>query len=208
MKINVSIGVLVVVASLVGSATEVRAQIGFAGGLNYAQFGDINFGSAEASVDNASGYHVGIFFDLAAGPVAIRPGLFFRNVKDISYEIDAGSSGVNYDLNLIDVPVDLRLRLPAPLLSPYLLAGPVVTFASSSDEDFGDSIENLLFSGNIGAGLELHVPILGVTLFPEVRYAFGLSPLVKEFEFLGASFQAEDGNQRMNSIMLRLGIAL
>ncbi len=184
------------------AARPAAAQLGIAAGLNYADFNDIDLGSRSASVDNASGYHLGVFLDLPFGAVAVRPGVFFRNVQDITYDV----LDRNVDLNLIDVPIDLRLRLPAPLVAPYLTAGPVITYASSSDEAFNDSVRDLSLSANVGAGVELSVPLLGLKLFPEVRYAFGVSNLVDDFEFLGASMRTDGESQRLNSFMLRLGV--
>lgn len=188
------------------AARPAQAQFGVAAGLNFDSFGDIDLGSAEASVENATGYHIGVFYDLAAGPLAIRPGLFYRVIQDIEYELSTGNLPDNvFDLNMIEVPIDVRFRMPAPLIAPYVLAGPVFAFASSEDDDFDESLEDLTISANIGVGVELG--ILGVRLFPELRYSFGITPIVNDFDFLGSSVTPDDESQRLNVLMLRLGVA-
>ncbi len=190
-------------------AQPAQAQLGVAAGLNYDQFSDIQFNDREATFDNASGYHVGIFYDLAVGPLALRPGLFFRNISDIEY--DFGFSGLGqretFDLSLIEIPVDVRFRFAAPIIKPYAFAGPVFSFASTNDDNFQDNLENLFVSANIGAGIELAVPVLGISILPEIRYAFGITRYLKEEVQIGnATITAED-TEKLNTLMLRLGIA-
>jgi hypothetical protein len=185
-----------------------EAQVGLAAGLNFDSFSDIDAGSGRATFDNASGYHVGLFFDLAAGPVALRPGLFYRNVRDVTFSVSEIER--TFDLSLIEVPVDVRVRMAAiPLIRPYALAGPVFSFASSTDPDYDEILKNLLVSANIGLGVEISVPATGIRLFPEVRYAFGISRLTREEEFNvgGVTIRPEEG-QSLNTLMLRLGITI
>ena len=182
-----------------------QAQLGIAAGLNYNDLGDIDTGSAETSFDNASGYHVGLFYDLAVGPLALRPGVYYMDVGEFEDSEDIFEEGL--DLNLIEVPVDVRLRLaPTPILTPYLMAGPVFRFASSDNDDFEEALEDINVAGNIGAGLELSLPGL-IRLYPEIRYTFGLSNFTRdEFEIGGQNFQIEN-DQRLNTFIIRLGVA-
>lgn len=189
---------------------QANAQIGVAAGLNYDSVSDLDLGDVTTSFDAASGYHVGLFYDLALGAVGVRLGAFYRDLGDVK----PGSGGVdqtditdaldNFDLTMIDFPVDIRLNLSAtPLIHPYVLFGPVFSIPSS-DVDFVDTyLESVLVTGNVGVGLALNVA--GISLFPEFRYAIGITSLLKdEVEIGDVTFETD--TQRVNSVMLRLGV--
>ena len=190
-------------------AMPVRAQPGAAVGLNFDSITDIDVGDREATFDQATGYHIGIFYDLEAGPIAIRPGLFYRQISDLKVDIsgvDNALTPFSFDFSLIEVPVDVRARMVMPFVKPYLLIGPVFSFASTGDEAFEDALEDLTIAGNIGLGVEVNLPGFTPRLLPEIRYGFGISRFMKEdLEIAGYTFQPEDA-QRLNTIMLRLGI--
>ena len=184
-----------------------HAQLGVAAGLNFDRLGDISTQSGAANFDNATGYHFGVFFDLGALPIAVRPGVFIRKAGDVDWNV----TGVvqSFDLTLIEVPIDVRIPLlQAPLLKPYILGGPVVSFPRSNRDEIQDSFEDFLLSGSIGVGVEVKVPAIGLRLYPEVRYAFGVSRFMKDsFTIGGVSFDAEDST-RLSAVMVRLGVGL
>lgn len=190
-------------------AQPAQAQLGVAAGLNFDTFGDIEATDRQTTFENASGYHVGIFYDLAVGPLGIRPGVFFRNISDVKFDVVGVALGREpaFDLNLIEIPLDVRVRMPFPLVKPYALAAPVISFASTDDREFKDNIKDMNVSANIGVGLEIALPI-GPKLFPEIRYGFGLTRFMEEEVVIGGTTIRADDAQRMNTVMLRLGIAL
>jgi hypothetical protein len=186
---------------------SVMAQLGIAAGLNFDRLGDIRTQSSSATFDNATGYHFGIFYDLGASPISVRPGIFILNAGDIYWNLTGAVR--SFDLTLIEIPIDVRVPLlHAPLVNPYVLAGPVVSFPRSDVEAVKDSFEDLLVSGSVGVGVEVTVPAMGLKLFPELRYAFGLSRFMKDsFSVEGVDFDVED-QTRLNAVMLRLGVGL
>lgn len=190
------------------SVQPAQAQLGVAAGLNFENTSDIKIGSSSQTVDNSTGYHFGVFFDMGAGPLAIRPGVFYRKVENIKFpDFTSGGAQDAFDLSMIDVPIDLRLRVPAPLVAPYVLAGPVFSFASSDNDEFKESLRDLTMSANIGAGVELKVPMLGLRVMPEIRYNIALSSYVEDFNFLGSEVNVAEDGDKMNAVMLRLNVA-
>lgn len=176
-------------------ASSAHAQLGVAGGINYDDFSDI-----DADTDRAQGYHIGLFYDARLGPLALRPGIFYMNVGDI----EADDVDDSFDLQLIEIPVDARFRLgAAPFLKPYVMAGPVLRINASSDDFEGDA-EDFSLAANAGVGLELTLPGADLRLYPEVRYAFGISDFADDVAGIDT---ASDGSARLNSFMLRLGVA-
>ncbi len=199
MKIRtVSIPLMLAVLAL-GLSVPAHAQISIAGGLNFENFNDIDAGNARATFESASGYHVGLNINVGAGPISIRPGVYYRDLGDV--DVEFGNLRGSFDLNMIEVPVDLRLKLgAAPVVTPYILGGPVFSFPTSGDDDFDESLEDLNISAALGAGLEVR------KLFFELRYGFGVSRFIKDdATLLGRTLNAED-ESRLNSVMLRIGI--
>ena len=195
MKYNIArlAGLAFLLAGLAAfSAPDARAQLGVAGGLNYDNLSEI-----DADTDRASGYHVGLFYDARLGPLSLRPGVFYMDVGEIEFEDDEVD---NFDLQLVEIPIDARFRFgAAPFLKPYLMAGPVFRINASSD-DFEGEVEDFSVAANAGVGVELTLPGSGLRLYPEVRYAFGISDFASD---LGV----EASTARLNTFMLRLGVA-
>lgn len=138
------------------AAPTARAQLGIAGGLNFETIGDVKTTAATGTFDNATGYHIGIFYDLNTAFIAVRPGVFIRDVGEVAFRLKQAGEKVN--LSFIEIPVDVRVPLlAAPLVKPYLLAGPVLSFPRSSDKEFDSSLEDLSVSATIGAGVQVAI---------------------------------------------------
>lgn len=167
---------LVALFVLALSASPAQAQLGVAGGLAFESAGDIQTSTTQsAALENSTGYHIGVVYEIGAGPVSIRPGFFYRRVGTYEFRGQTGAASSSYDVSTYEIPVDVRLTvLPTPVLSPYVLAGPMASFPTSSDE-FDEALEDYSVSGNIGAGVEISLPAVPFTLQPELRYEFGLT---------------------------------
>lgn len=183
--------------SVVGGQTA-SAQFGIAGGLNFESADDITSESAEATLDNKTGYHFGVVYDIGIGPASFRPGVIYRRIGTYDFET------ASFDLSAIEVPLDVRLRvLSTPALRPYVLAGPMFTFPRGED-DFEDAVEDLSFSLNVGVGLELGGSDGGMRLLPEIRYEFGATEFIKDdFEIAGQEFSPQS-DPRFSALSLRL----
>jgi hypothetical protein len=179
-----------------------NAQLGVAAGLNFDELSDIN-GSRKATFDNSTGYHFGVFFDTDSRPLALRIGAYYRDMGDVEVQLD--QVGDIFDLAMLDVAIDVRMTvLPTPVISPFISAGPVLSFPDSNNEEYKSAMESKTLSGNIGAGLTISLG--GMTLVPELRYAVGISRLLKDdFTVRGVAISTDE-LQRQNSVMLRLGL--
>lgn len=191
---------LCIVLFVVLSAGTASAQFGLYAGANFNQLSDID--------DDAAGYHVGLFFDLGAGPVGLRVGAHYMDVG--AFEVECVTPSVctteTFDLALVEVPVDLRVHVAAtPLVRPYVLAGPVFRLATTSTDAFDDSLNEFSFAGNAGIGVKIGVPG-GVALYSELRLGFGLSRITDGFEVQGTEFVADDG-QHLSTWMVRVGVS-
>lgn len=177
------------------SAAPAQAQLGVGGGLNFESAGDIETSTTDnATLDNSTGYHVGLVYELGLGPATIRPGFFYRRVGTFEFSRDALPQGeTQFDVSAWQVPVDLRFTvLPTPLVSPYVLAGPMATFPRG-EGDFGDATEDISYSLNVGVGANISLPAVSLKIQPELRYEFGASKFIKDdFEIGDTPFQPQD----------------
>jgi hypothetical protein len=197
--------ILLLVVVLAAGWEPVRAQVGVAAGLNFESLSDIEAFNVKTTFDNASGYHVGVFYDLPLGIVGLRIGAFYRDLG----EFDAGGSVQDQldtvDMTMVDFPIDLRVNLTTtPAVKPYIFGGPVLSLPSTGNEVLDGSLESLYVSGNAGIGVALNLG--GIRLFPEFRYAIGISNLVKsDAEVGGVPLDVND--TRVHTAMLRLGVS-
>jgi len=200
---------LLVALLLALGTAPAQAQLGVTGGLNFESTDDIQDAGLdrEAAFDNSTGYHIGLVYNLGLGPVDIRPGFLYRKVGTYDFEgVVDDVSDPSFDVTAYEVPVDLRFTLlPTPVVSPYLLAGPQFTFVNGEDE-FDDATEDLSFSLNIGAGTDITLPGLPITLQPELRYEFGATKFIKDdFDIGGQEFSPED-SPRFSAFSVRLNV--
>jgi len=199
---------LVALALMVGTAVPAQAQFGVAGGLNFESAGDIETSTNNnATLDNSTGYHLGVVYELGLGAATLRPGIFYRRVGTFEFSQSALPGGeTSFDVAAWQVPVDLRFTvLPTPLVSPYVLAGPMATFPRGEDE-FDDATEEISYSFNIGLGANISLPATSLKIQPELRYEFGASKFIKDdFEIGGTEFSPEDA-PRFSAFGLRVNV--
>lgn len=196
------------VLGLVVSTAPAHAQLGVAGGLNFESAGDIETTTNNnATLDNSTGYHLGIVYELGLGPASIRPGFFYRRVGAFEFSRSALPTGeTRFDVSAWEVPVDVRVTvLPFPLVSPYVLAGPKATFPRG-EGDFDEATEDIAFSLNVGVGADISLPVTSIRLQPELRYEFGATKFIEDdFSIGGTEFEPQDAPQ-FSAFGLRLNV--
>ncbi len=193
--IRLARGSLLALLIAILTTVPAHAQLGITAGLNFDSVDDIQTSTDNLSgnFDNSTGFHIGAVYNIGAGPLDIRPGVIFRQVGEYDFEGTDLQDSESFDVSVIEVPLDFKLQvLPTPIVKPYVLGGPMLSFPSSEDE-FDDATESTAFSFNVGAGLGIAVPGLGLTLEPELRYEFGATTFLKDdFEIGGQTFEPQD----------------
>jgi hypothetical protein len=184
-------------------AQPALAQVGVAAGLNYADLENIDVGSASATYDNSTGFHFGAFVNLGGSSLSLRPGVMYHRIG--TYTLPNQNE---LTLAAIEVPVDVKLTIaPSGILDAYLLAAPVVTFPRCKERE--EAVKDWQVTSDVGVGLSLRVPGLGVTLMPEARYSLGLTDYWSEsFEVDGVTVMPDDSERRISRFMLRLNVML
>lgn len=190
------------VLGLMVPAAPAHAQLGIAGGLNFESAGDIETSTTNnGTLDNSTGYHIGLVYELGAGPLTLRPGVFYRRVGTFKFSNALPSS----DVSAWQVPVDVRLTVfPLPLIQPYVLAGPMVTFPQS-DGALEGATSDASLSLNVGVGTSISLPATSIQLQPELRYEFGATKFISKDADLPGGVQVSDSPQ-FSAFGLRLNV--
>lgn len=178
------------------------AQIGVLAGYNRDHIEEFLPADGFDLTAATDGFHIGIFFNVNLGPIGVRPAIIYHQVPDLV--ASAGEETTTFTLDLVEIPLDIRLRIPLPVLRPYLLAGPVFTFPSSSVAGIDDLLASRPIRAEFGAGLELD---LGFRLWPEIRYGLALEPLMSSMIPIGETTLSGEGQPRLDTFTLRLGIS-
>lgn len=176
---------LLSVVLLIGTVSLSHAQVGILAGANFEQSGDIQDAATTLDRDQTTGYHVGLAFEFGGERFRVRPAAVFRQVGNyrLSENADAQEAVQEFDVSVIEVPVDLRLEiLPVPVLNPYIMGGPMLSIPRGEGE-FDDATESWSFSGNVGGGLSIDAG--PITIQPEVRYEFGVTDYVSDSFTIG-----------------------
>ena len=72
--------------------------------------------------------------------------------------------------------------------------------------DLEENLETFIMGASAGVGLALRLPGAGLKLYPQIRYSFGLSELTqKAYQVNGISILTE-GDSKVNSWLISLGI--
>jgi hypothetical protein len=179
---------ILILTGLLTLAPAVAAQIpsfGAAVGVNFASLGD----AGTVDLDNATGFHAGVYADLGLGGVSVRPGLFYVRAGRVL------ASDENVDW--VAIPVDVRLSLGTPLVKPYALVGPEARVPLG--EVFADGTRSFAVAANIGVGVEVGGFLLP-SGFAEIRYGLDLSGLRDDPDV--------DESVKVNVVMLRIGAGI
>lgn len=200
-------GILVLAAVSMAAFQPAQAQLAFSAGLNFNQVSDIEFGDREATFDNKTGWHVALWYDLPLGPVALQPGLRYMDAGELYQGFQEDGVDIeDVSVTLVEVPLNLRLRMATPVVTPYVKGGPVIRIPLTSDDELNDDLETLSVAGELGAGLE--VSLGGVRVFPEVKYTFGISRFMDDEFDIGDTEFVADESQHLNAVMISLAVGL
>jgi hypothetical protein len=186
----------------IATPQAINAQIGVVAGYNRDRIENFLPADDFNLTDSTNGFHLGVFFNVNLGLIGIRPAVIYHQVPNLI--ATAGTKATPFDIELVEVPLDLRLRIPVPVLRPYFLAAPVFTFPSSSVSGVNDQLEPRPIRVEFGAGFELD---LGLRLWPEIRYGFGLQALMNSSIPAGDQTLVGEGNPRLNTLTFRLGVS-
>jgi len=183
---------------------NLSAGIGFKGGLSLSRLVIDPAESFPFSIKDLNGPVGGIFFGAGLGPLAFQTEILYARMGMKGQATDAQ---LQYRMDYIQVPLTLKVRVPAGPVRPVVIAGGygsyllkakgvLVTPTGTESADLGDEFKKFDYGVLGGVGLEFKLP--GILLTIEGRYNFGLADIVKE--------SGEGVSIKNRSIMVLAGI--
>jgi hypothetical protein len=180
------IGAFACLLALPGPAAA-NVQFGIKGGGNMASITGADAQDINGTLKHKIGFVAGVFLAFNVGSVFTLQleGLYTMKGVDSTYtDIDTTYSDKIY-ANYIEIPLLFKFRIPTPMVSPFVFAGPAVGFKLSEKvTENGENIplDQALFKNNdygaiFGGGLNI-----GSHFQMDVRYSMGLQKVIATVE--------------------------
>jgi hypothetical protein len=156
-------------------------QFGIKAGGNMAKPTGIDAQDPLATLKNKVGFNGGLFLALNFGKVVTIQWEVLYTMKGATYVALDDSYTDKLYADYIEVPLLLKLRLPLPIIQPFVFAGPSVGFKlqeklQSNGQDVPLSqalLKNNDYGAVFGAGLNL-----GRNFMVDVRYSLGMQKVI------------------------------
>jgi hypothetical protein len=187
-KFLLSVALLVVI----GISAKAQFNLGIKGGINFSKIDADNLNRS-----TVSGYQAGLFARVGSN-FYVQPELYFSSCGG---DFDSNNNGTAYSahvkFNDLNVPLLLGYRFGPNKINFRLMAGPVYTYALSTDKTFSDNFtaayqdfgryKSSTFSIQAGAGVDIG------SITADLRYQAGLENVNDNF------------NQKLNLWALSVG---
>jgi hypothetical protein len=179
------VSLILILLCLSGWAQTDENGWGIKAGLSQNTNGELKNLSNDAKFEAEAGvgYHIGVFGNINLSPIYLRPELIYTKTQS-EYE------GVDFELQRLDIPVLVGLKLIGPL---HVFAGPNLQYNLDSkfgNKDLEKPNEDWSLGLHAGAGVQLGD--FGIDL----RYSRGFSD--NEVEFLQNNFDNTPELNRLN----------
>lgn len=195
-------GAAVALLALFLAVPPASAQIGIYAGANRDMLEGFTPAEGYAFGDEADGFHIGIFLNLDLALVGLSPAVVYHRISNVT--ASSGAEQTRFNLDVIEIPIDVRLHLPLPVVRPYLVAGPTILFPSSTDPRIDALLASTPSRLDVGAGVEIGLPL---RLIPEIRYGRGLSRFMSPGIPVGEDTLRGEGDMRLDTVVFRLGVS-
>lgn len=157
-----------------------------------------------------TGVGVALFGEIVALPFfALQTELAYHERGEIrDYSVFGESGSIETRLRYLDIPLLARLQLPSPV-SPYVVAGPYVSFLLDADtigDDVSRDVTNRMNRTDVGLavgpGLVIDAKVVSVHI--EARYSRGFRPVINAGSAFG--FERTDPDVRNESFLVSAGV--
>ena len=188
------------------SATAQR--FGFMIGLNYQELSDISFNDLSTRFESKDGWHVGVWMELNAGAIAIRPGIRYVDAGQLFDGINDTFPATrdNFKVSLLEPFLLVSYGLTTPVVAPYLFGGPFVRFPSFTDKTISNDLAPASAALELGIGIKITMG--GIRLYPELAYHVGITNFIEDELVIDFVSLTPSGSQRLNSIALRISLGM
>jgi hypothetical protein len=171
---------------------QLPERVGIQAGLNFANAARTGFPEGVSFTNKVktgivagaiAEWPLGSLFYLQCEPHFVQKG---ANVSETFYFADEEfTSTAVAKFEYVELPLTLKLRIPAPGIKPYLLTGPNLGYRLSAavetagqERDYRDRTRTYDFGLDIGGGVEHNLAPL-VTLLIDFRFTLGMVDIIK-----------------------------
>jgi hypothetical protein len=183
MKRLTTVLVIAVFAGLLALPQPARAdvQFGIKAGGNMARPTGLDAQDPTATLKNKVGFNGGIFLAFNFGRIVTVQWEVLYTMKGATYVALDNTFTDKLYADYIEVPLLFKLRIPTPIVQPFVFAGPTVGFKLQEKlETNGQEVpltqkllKNNDYGAIFGAGLNL-----GRNFMVDVRYSLGLQKVI------------------------------
>jgi len=187
MKRLIAILAIAVFAGLMALPQPASAgvQFGIKAGGNMARPTGLDAQDPLATLKNKVGFNGGLFLAFDFGRVVTVQWEVLYTMKGATYVALDDSFTDKLYADYIEVPLLLKLKIPTPIVQPFVFAGPTVGFKlqeklESNGEEIPitqDLLKNNDYGAVFGGGLNL-----GRNFMVDVRYSLGMQKVISTFE--------------------------
>jgi hypothetical protein len=158
-------------------------QFGIKAGGNMARPTGADADDPLATLKSRVGFTGGIFLAFNFGRVVTIQSEILYTMKGATYVALDDSYTDKLSADYIEIPLLLKLRIPTPVVQPFVFAGPSVGFKLKEKlESNGVPLDETILKNNdygaiFGAGVNV-----GRNFMVDVRYSLGLQKVISTFE--------------------------
>ena len=209
----ISIGVLFV------NLTVAQTKVGVIAGINFSNV-DIKDTDDDTETSTRTGLSVGGVLSFTLSPkidLLISP-MYTQKGAELIISDDPNFFGakVKFNVDVLEIPIFLKINLGNSSTKPYIMAGPAIGFIMSSklklsalgidiNADIDEVITSIDFGVGVGGGVNFAFG--NNSLFIEGRYIFGLKDVVDDGTFAFEDDESElDGNVKTRSFQVLAGL--
>lgn len=208
-----ALAVVPLLLALFVMATPAKAQLGFSVGYGLNMMNNPSFSGPESTVESTGGINYGIFYNFPIGRLDIQPGVFIQQ-NSFDWHLDQVElfSPIQSEFRVADIPIDFRYRFRGNLIKPFVVAGPEFNFVHTRRPEMRDILDKNagsthFYAINVGAGLQVDVPSLGLSLHPQLRYSQALGGFLEEDYVVRTISYDGDGQLSMSNLTVRVGVS-
>lgn len=207
------LAVVPVILALALMAAPAKAQLGVSAGYGLNLMNNPSFSGPASEVESTGGANYGIFYNFPIGQLDIQPGVYIQQ-NSFDWHLDEVEifSPIQSEFRVADIPIDFRYRFEGDLVKPFLLAGPEFNFVHTRRPEMRDILDKNagsthFYAFNLGAGVQLDVPSLGLSLHPQLRYSHALGGFLEEDYIVRTISYDGDSKLSMSNLTFRVGVS-
>lgn len=143
---------------IITAGASAQSRFGVKAGLNFNKVSNLGDLTANATLKNKTGFHVGVLYQFRIPFVglAIQPELLYsQKAQNVSWQTNAGTASMDF----IELPVNIQWGIDLLLFRPFIQVNPFISYAIGKGDVISDvewdSLNRFDYGVGLGAGVEI-----------------------------------------------------